>query len=121
MKATELKIGDLVEYNARTGVITSLTERVCAISMNKKDTEYPLLDKVRPIPLTKQILKKNGWKEVSMGIYDYSVFSSKFIHDKNPTLYMKDGIIYHRLHQKTKLEFVHQLQHILWALGLDDN
>ena len=83
---------------------------------------------VEGIPITPEILKKNGFKEEIVGKYsskpldneEYSLARYLAVERKsgNWVVFIK----YRRLHENAllrKIQHVHELQHILWALGLD--
>lgn len=98
MKATELMIGDWVLYGDKS-------VRVLQLSENSK------YDWVKPIPLTSEILEKNGWKADERGEYrrePYKLFQTKKGWD---FCYGFQGI--------TDIRFVHELQNILRMLGCE--
>lgn len=78
-----------------------------------------------PIQITKEILEKNGWFEDSF-LDDYKSF---YKNDRNyPSLHgqqTKDGYIYDVDFGEetiiTNIKYVHQLQHLLFGLGLPMN
>lgn len=83
-------------------------------------------NEIEPIPLTAEILEKNGWEKVEDGIFEKSIFLGK---EDNEELYdyfrafydKKDGWdidkedtpIMHNIH------YVHQFQHLLFGLGFN--
>lgn len=82
---------------------------------------------VVPIPLTYEMLEKNGWKK---GMYSsskgqYTILAKDF--DDNVSrivvVFFKQVIkaeVWHRgYHLGIYLSYVHQLQHLLFGLGLD--
>lgn len=82
---------------------------------------------VEPIPLTYEMLEKNGWKK---GMYSsskgqYTILAKDF--DDNVSriavVFFKQVIkaeVWHRgYHLGIYLSYVHQLQHLLFGLGLD--
>ena len=76
-----------------------------------EDNEY----KPQPIPLTPEILEKNGWKEAQ--------FWHEYQDGKNTIqscLPDMRGIINGVEIQHFKCEYVHQYQHLLRLCGLDD-
>lgn len=74
---------------------------------------------IEPIPLTPKILEKNGWKRDKLVsyIYGYEAHNIEVICTPNSEwVYVTfKGETIHRI------KYVHELQHILWALGLDAN
>ena len=118
MKATELQIGDWVgrvfddkriieDYRQvdwiRTGEIGMRYCKVWSIGC------------IEPIPLTPEILEKNGWKETEYW-HEYK--------DGNTiiqcSLHKIWGIINEIEIEHFKCEYVHQLQHLLRLCGLDE-
>ena len=73
---------------------------------------------IKPIEITPEILERNGWKKVfgkDIGMGSDYVFISK---ENKPTIIMERGNFYHTLFGKTRLIYLHQLQHLLFGLGL---
>ena len=66
MKATDLMIGDWVLYAGKPNIITEVSEiihgeaTVCFVGNNYMAN----MDEIKPIPITKEILEKNGWKKL---------------------------------------------------------
>lgn len=150
MNKLEYIPGDIVkiEYGKATGKIGFVT-----ISFLRRKGYYSLVvfigkgfqgsskddwiqtynDEVSPIPLTTEILEKNGWvKEVmSRGVknshwvytkpdieeYEYfPIYIEKGIGDEFDVYPFTDN---HDCKQIAYIKYVHQLQHILFGLGLD--
>lgn len=68
-------------------------------------------DEIIPIPLTTDILEKNGY-----------IFYNRCLwvnNEKKVTLEQADDGSLH--YDIKEVKYVHELQHILWALGVDDN
>ena len=102
MKATELMIGDWVK--SRTGM------NVKIVGINH---DYPSV--YEPIPLTAEILEKNGWKEAQFW-HEYQD-GENTIQSCLPDM---RGIINGVEIQHFKCEYVHQYQHLLRLCGLDE-
>lgn len=68
---------------------------------------------VEPIPLTPEILEKNGWKW-SEEHEEFASSSSKIAIYPESDYYVISGLY-------VKIRYVHQLQHFLFGLGLDSN
>lgn len=80
-------------------------------------------DSVRPIPLTPEILEKNGWnKEPSENVtwYKYRTDKSNLYICKD-SFNNKDWLVCVALdkHYVANINYVHQLQHLLFGLGLN--
>lgn len=115
MKSSELKLGDLVK--ARYGNILKIVgigQASCSVLNNEKYTISDIYSNdLFPIPLTEEILEKNGF-------IHYKDNEDDFWHIPEECfgLDVIDGSLQYL---KKKIKSVHDLQHILWALGMDDN
>lgn len=117
MKATELMIGDWILYGDKPVKVLQLSE----------NGKY---DWVKPIPLTYEILKKNGFKETALKEPNTTNLVSKWW-SKQGEIYIKEyylarsrEITYvvgggHRMRIEN-IYMVHQLQHALRICGLDE-
>ncbi len=119
MKAKELKLGDWV-YSKDP---ITCEDTPCQVKMIHPGTvlvdcyRFMLLcEEISPIPLTNEILEKNGWTHY--GTQRYWEYQSKY----EFTLIHRDGKGF-EIEQVPYITFryVHELQHILWALGMKDN
>ena len=74
-------------------------------------------DEVSPIPLTPERLKKNGWKKFKRP------YSSDYCYRRKgyPTLNIRSEkeVYFHWGDQDESITTVHQLQHLLFGLGLN--
>lgn len=150
MNKLEYIPGDIVkiEYGKATGkigfvTITFLGRKGCYSLVvfigkgfqgsSKDDWIQTYNDEVSPIPLTTEILEKNGWvKEVmSRGVKNsHWVYTKPDIEEYGYfPIYIEKGIgdefdVYpftdnHDCKQIAYIKYVHQLQHILFGLGLN--
>lgn len=116
MKATEIKIGDWVDYN---GEATQIYDFARDVVWFLDGSVSALMEDIRPVLLTSEILEKNGW----CWDEDDLVYASDFC----PHVYLaKSGNMFNVVdgigEQLGKINAaVHELQHILWALGMDDD
>lgn len=124
MKATDLMIGDWVLWKNRNVQIV----RTCALVYSFGHTDVWLahcnddnniechdLSKISPIPLTYEILKKNGWKDAE--------FWCEYQEDNNSIqacLPDMRGRINGIEIEHFKCEYVHQYQHLLRLCGLNE-
>ncbi len=134
IKAEDLRIGDIVRINEndsiKNGLIGKVTdidslreykEKKGAITLNTDDGWYLGIwcCDIDPIPLTPEILEKNGWErdELVTYIYGYEAHNIEVICIPNSEW------VYVTFKGETihSIKYVHELQHILWALGLDAN
>lgn len=73
-----------------------------------------------PIPITPEILEKNGWKHTHDGIYtltDVFLGGDPFDEDNYDMWYIEKNLEF----MKGDIKHLHQLQHLLFGLGIDNN
>ena len=135
IKAKNLRIGDLVNanyYNIITkGTVCSITEIISARALDDKKALVTIKPvnciagnewkvwcrSIEGIPLTPKILENNGWKlyEPSTKMY---IKSNSNLAVCFPPHSDKVQVYYVVEHLRT-IKYVHEFQHILWALGMD--
>lgn len=141
IKAEDLRIGDLVKVNEVGCMVPKGTMcKVVAIDSEKSFEEMNLkgganliefevnhcniswgvwCKYISPIPLTPEILEKNGWERDKLVSYIYghkAHFIEVICTPNSEWVYVTfKGETIHRI------KYVHELQRILWALGLDAN
>ena len=132
--------GDLVEFATNTYTIVNFEEnflfyKVCyaLVSTNSTKTVLVADRDILPIPLTPEILEKNGWKKEVMS---RGVKNSHWVYTKPDIeeygyfpIYIEKGIgdefdVYpftdnHDCKQIAYIKYVHELQHLLFGLGLN--
>lgn len=125
MKLTDLKIGDWVLFEGNVSKVISLSEKVSQLESKDEDeyfASFNVGEDITPIPITKEILEKNGYEQ-GLGIDECSYSYSKddlyleYHRDENK-IYFQD---FYRSVNYKEIKYVHELQHILWALGYDDD
>lgn len=131
MKANELQIGDWVYLNYWDGKYTQQIHGINYYSWRGEgysdwvDTEIDdeaSINNIEPVPLTAEILEKNGFKKEidDMGDPYYSLkdytFSLYYFFDANVISLYAGG---HRVFLEKKI-YVHELQHALRLCGLAD-
>lgn len=119
MNINEIKIGDWFEFKEGQGQISLIYgDEVIIGTLQLKIAE------LGPIPLTKKILEKNGWELTEWGEYvkyyegfdNIGITSSEYCHSCAILWYVSvDGTYI------TTIHYIHELQHLLWTIGLDDN
>lgn len=145
IKAEDLRIGDLVIVS-KTGckIPKGTVCRVTAIETEsmlfddrfvsvrlipidpkcKQISWYDWCKNISTIPLTPEILEKNGWKRISHKGLPWALFRKKGCSvriaydsddDKVPFSVGKE------IQELKNINYVHELQHIIWALDLDAN
>lgn len=136
IKAEDLRIGDIVRINEndsiKNGLIGKVTdidslreykEKKGAITLNTIEDDGWYWGiwccDIEPIPLTPELLEKNGWEreELVAYIYGHDAHNIKVIcTPNNEWMYVTfKGDTIHRI------KYAHELQHILWTLGLNAN
>ena len=113
MKVKELQIGDYVNYRGQIIKVTSLYDKGGSneVGWSNKESVWVNAANVEPIPLTPEILKKNGF-----------VVESRDCHGE-PLQYCElvDGLwidITGENYFEGKLEYIHQLQQALRLCGI---
>ena len=129
MKVTELKVGDWVVCNSEPLRIAEINLFLCSAWDKNEDFHGGIsIDRLTPIPLTSEILEKNGWKndnkdedlwfimyalgKLCIEFHEWkdcgmlALVSVRNGEDDVPLLHIKH---------------IHELQHLLWALGIDDD
>lgn len=82
------------------------------------EIQYADKDNIVPIPLTLEILEKNGWKSIN-GKYALKIKNANYV----VLEFTEDGI-YTYINENTMLftiKYIHELQHLLYALHIDSN
>lgn len=141
IKAEDLRIGDLVrivrdcKYSKMTKcAVTGIPAmkgpdkiKVVSLSAINDNDDSPWgtwCCNVEGIPLTPEILEKNGWERISHKGLPWALFRKKGCsvriaynsdNDKAPFSVGKE------IQELKNINYVHELQHILWALGKDAN
>ena len=140
MEKLEYIPGDLVKFATNTYTIVNFEEnflhnKICyaLISTNSTKTAFVADRDILPIPLTPEILEKNGWKKEAMSrgirirnlvytkpdIEEYGYFPiyiEKGIGDEFDVYPFTDNNV---CKQIAYIKYVHQLQHLLFGLGLN--
>lgn len=101
-------------------VISSLSGGfINVVMLNDSSTTYSISNNaIRPIPLTPEILEKNGWEKVECRflycIKEFETLTFRlFDEDYGWTLRCGNQNLI------KKVEFVHEIQHLLFGLGLN--
>jgi hypothetical protein len=86
------------------------------------------LSQARPIPITAEILEKNGWRVIAKEVLgeDYEYHGEERVwEDENYSIDIceaKQGVFWYSWSNEYymwRLEYVHQLQHLIRLAGLD--
>lgn len=119
IKAEDLRIGDIVRYEKNIITVQAVhTNYEEGFINDKYNVGYNCHD-LDPIPLTPELLEKNGWERDKLVSYIYGHDAHNIEVICTPNSECVDvtlkGDTLHRI------KYVHELQHILWALGEDAN
>ena len=129
-------IGDIVMYDNKIMVVKEpIDGSHFDLSCTKEGLVYCLvdIDEIKPVSLTFDILQKNGWKQEVMS---RGIKNSHWVYTKPDVeeygyfpIYIEKGIgkefdvypfSYNRVcTQIAYIKYVHQLQHLLFGLGLN--
>ena len=125
MKANELMIGDLLKWKEQTGFNDEDKNMILRVKnifddAIKIDGRFELyhISLFEPIPLTPEILKKNGFKEYD-GLYRLDIAEGVFV---NADFKSKEPFvsIHNTCYRATPIcKYVHQLQQALRLCGID--
>lgn len=143
IKAEDLRIGDLVIVNDNCSLEQGTIGKVSEIRSTPlyKENEgsiglkpisndrWPwgvLCSNIDPIPLTPEILTLNGWYLVKRRIDEDNFEWHVYSHEDNCVniQYYPQSDSFSAFfvnHELCEIKYVHDLQHILWALGEDAN
>ncbi len=130
IKAEDLRIGDLVRYGVNVITLASVHANGSVCFADGKDQMYAEDVLLEPILLTTEILEKNGFEVKYPGecyaktIGPQKKYTSRYISIENMHTEWKIFLKYTSLIDHVLLRsvnYVHDLQHILWALGEDAN
>lgn len=122
MKYAELSIGNLVYYNGNVIKVESITKRKVGYHLkpNESRMHYARMSEIFPIPITEEILKKFGFKEMfGRGCDSYEKYLSNYhrievVMDEN----IIDAHIRYggwKCHLRT-IKYLHELQNIVRAI-----
>lgn len=130
IKAEDLRIGDLVRYGKNIITVQAIhTNYEEGFIIDEYNVSYNC-DELDPIPLTPEIFEKNGFEVKRIGecyaktIGPQKKYISRYISIERMHTEWKIFIKYTSLIDQGLLrsvKHVHELQHILWALGEDAN
>lgn len=120
--------GDMVKFATNTYTIVNFGENFlqskiyALISTNSTKTAFVADRDILPIPLTPEILEKNGWRtqnrwyyylDVAEGFISYIGIDFKHKSNKGHLYVEVDG------NNMVEIQYCHELQHLLFGLGLN--
>lgn len=108
--------GDIV-YNHKKEIIRITSSYLKGTKLfYYRDGEYGWIreDAIKPIPLTPEILEKNGWElDSATWIYKKGYIKVfKLLDDKTYAAYIFEVRVF-------EFHFIHELQHLLFGLGIN--
>lgn len=113
--------GDLVKFATNTYTIVNfeenfLHEKICydLISTNSTKTAFVADRDILPIPLTPEILEKNGWKKLYEKFFEKNVNNIRLTIEFSENIYVAISRIF-----IMEIHYVHELQHLLFGLGVN--
>ena len=123
MQTNELMVGDWLLYNKEPFQVTSLYAKNSAneIGFGSKQDFWVDISNVEPIPLTPEILEKNGFPILDRKYKDklYLITSNLVWHEGYMECCQWSVALYERL-PVLRCKYVHELQHILKLIGMED-
>ena len=105
----EYIIGDIVMYDNKIMVIKEPRDGIhFDLSCPEEKLVYCCVgvEDIKPMPLTSEILENNGWK------WDGQDFVGACLLYSEGNYFVFDAF-------RTEIKYVHQLQHLLFGLGID--
>lgn len=133
IKAEDLRVGDLVRCGEQIITIHAVYYKLIDDFVIGEETICISCEDLEPIPLTSEFLKKNGFEVRKSKVWypnfigNSNEYKLKYIsieRDENNSTEWNVSIRYDkdiRYANLRKIHYVHELQHILWALGEDAN
>lgn len=124
-------VGDIVMYDNKIMVIKEPRDGICFdLYCSKEGLKYCYVDieSIKPVTLTSAILEKNGWNKDNSKFCEYDddpEYENRYFNcTYDLTLDLDDcsvykgtsGILYSLL---SEVKYVHQLQHLLFGLGIN--
>lgn len=95
-------------------VISSLSGGFLKVIMLNDSTTYSISNNaIRPIPLTPEILKKNGWEKLYEKFFEKKVNNIRLTIELSENIYVAINRIF-----IMEIHYIHELQHLLFGLGL---
>ena len=119
MKATDLMISDYLSYKGQIIKIVSITKKKVGYhtKANECRMHYARLCDCKPIPITPEILEKNGWKSMNNGSGDFILTKPMAGNSATITKTINGYEMSHGAFNGLGVHYVHQLQHALKLRG----
>lgn len=113
MKATDLMIGDWVEYKGTphivVGILSNDEVKITTLEGQNKWVRFTFTDKINPISITPKILEENGWHydDIDGEWYGFGFLIAGYSEEYT----VLDG---------RRISYVHELQHFLKDCKFDN-
>lgn len=126
----DLRIGDLVKTTTRNPILEKgsickvvlIDALINSIIVQKSDVDVCrclVKEEIEGIPLTPEILEKSGWELEYYAPIIYGHVGHGIEISLSKTI-KRHSVVFNDV-PLCEIQYVHQLQHILWALGEDAN
>lgn len=117
MKATDLMIGDWVSYKG-------IVNRIAPADFGIYEEHSVWRENLEPIPLTAEILERNGWKKwrvyFRLLVGDGDMFLEYYPHEQRlEEIYIGKERKFEIVFRAKAIKYVHELQHALRLCGVD--
>lgn len=128
IRAEELMLGDWLKYGTFDTIVKVISLYGSMVNTNAATPLFP--DDLEPIPITPEILEKNGFvikkKWAQMGNFGDSPLIMWHFEDEPILRHFKHELEIHqndtgKVHIHIPCEYVHQLQHALKLCGINKN
>lgn len=120
MKQNDVKVGDWVTLNGEIATVMQCEVLCCTLDYGDESVDYISYSELEPIPLEGKMLEWSEWtkdKKKEGKYYHPTIPISAKRYMYYWSIDADMGVNTIRL---TTIKYVHELQHILWALGTDD-
>lgn len=105
-------IGDIVMYKNR---IHTIIDILASYGYELSYVRHPVNPvRLSGVPLTTEILEKNGWKKLYEKFFEKNVNDIRLTIELSENLYVAINRIF-----IMEIHYVHELQHLLFGLGLN--
>lgn len=114
--------GDLVYFGGEKAKVwfrnpsadDSIYVRVIENGGENRIWDASLKEEISPIPLTPEILEKNGWKKLYEKFFEKNVNNIRLTIELSENFYVAINRIF-----IMEIHYIHELQHLLFGLGLN--
>ena len=127
MKATDLKINDIVTYHHDVVTILGVSESFAKIQFQDEDTLTVALEEIEPCDIFEKYLKTNHFYETKENYYVKSIATNNLDDNRRIALDLNSDCTSVYLESITgfgnasifitKIKYIHELQHIMAIFG----